>query len=146
MAQHSEQRRLIRLAAATNSKAIRLGGSGTVTAEDLLWIETSSSTCFYCGRPLALGEGTFDHVIPLNDGGINHIINIVRACAPCNRAKFTKTPQQLADYLAFEVTCARPGCGRRYHPRFAEWQNGRARYCSRRCSALVRQMRLRGEA
>jgi 5-methylcytosine-specific restriction endonuclease McrA len=140
MTQGSEQRRLVRLAASYNSKARRLGVRGTVTAEDLLWIETSTwgTICHYCGIALEVGQGTFDHVIPLDRGGQNSALNIVRCCLTCNRGKFTKTPEQFARHQERTVTCARPGCGKQFKPRWAEYENGRARLCSRRCAALWR--------
>lgn len=143
MAQTAEQRRLIRLAASYNSKARRLGVRGTVTAEDLGSLEYSTlgSICHYCGVGLEVGFGTFDHVIPLDSGGQNSILNIVRCCTRCNRNKFTKSPEELAIHQDRVVTCARPGCGNTFRPRWAEYENGRARLCSRRCAALWRWQR-----
>lgn len=138
MTQTAEQRRLVRLAAAYASKARSLGVRGSVTAEDLGLVELASPTCYYCGIDLPVGGGTFDHIRPLGRGGMNHIVNIVRCCLTCNRTKFTKTPEQLAVHEDRVVTCERPGCGNTYKPRWAEYEAGRARLCSRRCSALLR--------
>lgn len=138
MTQTAEQRRLVRIASAYNTKARRLGIRGTVQAIELAWIETASLTCVYCGIHLERGQGTFDHVIPLDRGGRNVASNIVRCCLTCNREKFTKSPEQLAEHRDRLVTCARPGCGNQFKPRWAEYENGRARVCSRRCSALLR--------
>jgi 5-methylcytosine-specific restriction endonuclease McrA len=140
MTQTAELRRLVRLAAAYNSKARRLGVRGAVTATELLWLESIAwgSACHYCGIELVIGQGSFDHVVPFDRGGLNTIMNIVRCCLTCQREKFTKSPAQLAEHRDRMVTCARPGCGRTYQPRWAEWEAGRARLCSRRCSALLR--------
>lgn len=138
MAQTTEQRRLVRIAAAYNSKARRLGVRGRVSAEELWAIELLHSGCIYCGITLEFGQGTFDHVRPLDQGGANISGNIVRCCVTCNRKKFVKTPEQLAEHELRVVMCARPGCGNTYQPRWAEWEAGRARLCSRRCSALMR--------
>ena len=140
MTQTSEQRRLIRLAAAYNAKARRLGVRGTVTAEDLFWVESGydGGNCYYCRIELEIGQGTFDHFIPFDRGGMNTAANIVRCCTTCNRRKFTKTSAQLAEHMARVVTCARPGCGKQYQPRWAEWEAGRARVCSRSCAAKMR--------
>lgn len=139
--QTAEQRRLVRLAASYNRKARRLGERGRVTALDLATVELEQPTCHYCGVGLEVGQGTFDHLRPFNLGGQNLFYNIVRCCLTCNREKFTKSPEELEEHRARIVTCARPGCGRTYQPRWAEWQAGRARLCSRRCSALWRYQR-----
>lgn len=138
--QTAEQRRLVRLAAAYNAKARRLGVRGQVTAEELYWLESQlwGAQCLYCDIQLEMGQGTFDHFVALDRGGSNTIDNIVRCCLTCNREKFTKTPEQLAEHRSRVVTCARPGCGKQYRPRWAEWEAGRARVCSRRCAALLR--------
>lgn len=138
MPQTTEQRRLVRLAAAYNTKARRLGNYGVIRAQDLGLIEQMEPECFYCDVGLEIGQGTFDHVVPLDRGGRNQSYNIVRCCLTCNRRKFTKSPEQLIEHDRRMVTCARPGCGNMYKPRWAEWEAGRARLCSRRCSALWR--------
>jgi 5-methylcytosine-specific restriction endonuclease McrA len=138
MTQTPEQRRLVRLAAAYNTKARRLGVRGVVRPQDLWLIEQLQPECLYCDVGLEIGQGTFDHVVPLDRGGLNMPHNIVRCCLTCNRRKFTKTPAQLRQHDARLVVCARPGCGVMYRPRWAEYEAGRARLCSRRCSALMR--------
>ena len=47
--------------------------------------------CQYCGSPHEL---TFDHVVPVSQGGKSTWQNILTACAPCNLRKGGKTPQQ----------------------------------------------------
>jgi len=136
--QSAEHRRLVRLSGAMNSKAARLGVMGRVTVTGLMWVEEMYRECNYCGISLEAGQGTFDHVVPYDRGGHNVVFNLVRCCIGCNRRKFTKTPQQLRIHDQRSVTCARPGCGNTYQPRWAEWEAGRARLCSRRCSALWR--------
>lgn len=138
MPQTQEQRRLIRLASAYNKKAKRLGVRGTVTAQELYSVSNYNRNCVYCGIGLEQGQGTFDHVIPLDNGGKNDFSNIVRACLTCNREKYTKLPAQLKEHRERMVTCERPGCGNVYKPRWAEYEAGRARLCSRRCAALMR--------
>jgi len=49
-------------------------------------------TCQYCGR--ARGNLTVDHVIPRSRGGPSSWENIVTCCAPCNRRKGDRLPQQ----------------------------------------------------
>ncbi len=138
MAQTTEWRRLVRLAAAYNKKARAYGAHGVIRAQDLSIIEQMEPECHYCDIGLEVGQGTFDHVKPLSEGGKNQAFNIVRCCTGCNRRKFTKSPSQFAEHNDRLVTCARPGCGRQYQPRWAEWEAGRARLCSRSCSAKMR--------
>ena len=138
MTQTAEQRRLVRLAAAYNAKARRLGVRGVVSAFGLALIEHEQPNCRYCGIALEIGQGTFDHLVPFDHNGQNVLWNIVRCCTTCNRKKFTKSPAQLAEHEARVVTCARPGCGKQYQPRWAEWEAGRARVCSRSCAAKMR--------
>lgn len=117
-----------------NRKAERAGVYGRVRAQDLWLIETSARACHYCGIELVVG--TFDHVVPLDRGGANQFFNIVRCCLTCNRSKYTKTPEQLAEHQNRVVNCE--VCGKEFKPRWAEYQNGRARLCSRSCNAKKR--------
>lgn len=49
-------------------------------------------TCAYCEiRGVAL---ECDHIIPLAKGGSNDIVNLITACASCNRAKSARTPEE----------------------------------------------------
>jgi 5-methylcytosine-specific restriction endonuclease McrA len=49
-------------------------------------------TCQYCGRHSALL--TLDHVVPRHLGGEHSWLNLVAACAGCNRQKGGRTPEQ----------------------------------------------------
>ena len=49
-------------------------------------------TCQYCG--LERGNLTVDHVIPRSRGGPSTWENIVTCCAPCNRRKGDRLPDQ----------------------------------------------------
>ncbi|HAR46035.1 MAG: HNH endonuclease [Nitrospirae bacterium GWC2_57_13] len=51
-------------------------------------------TCQYCGARYAAEELTFDHVIPLVQGGDTSWENIVTACLACNNRKGGRTPRQ----------------------------------------------------
>lgn len=44
--------------------------------------------CQYCG---AIGDLTFDHVVPRARGGVTSWENVVAACAPCNLRKGAKS-------------------------------------------------------
>jgi len=51
-------------------------------------------TCQYCATQFNTNDLTFDHVIPVAQGGRRGWENIVTACAPCNRKKADRTPEQ----------------------------------------------------
>lgn len=122
-----------------NKKARLLGVRGRVTAVDLGRIHQRTPHCTYCRVGLAATEGGFDHYIPWDRGGTNYPADIVRSCLGCNRTKFTKTPEEWAEYEKVWVTCRRPGCGTVFKPRYAEWKNGRATVCSLSCAAKLRK-------
>ena len=48
----------------------------------------------YCGQQLSGIELTFDHVVPVSQGGRKAWDNIVTCCVNCNRQKGGKTPRQ----------------------------------------------------
>ncbi|MFB6263551.1 MAG: HNH endonuclease, partial [Bradymonadaceae bacterium] len=50
--------------------------------------------CQYCGRQLPVEQLTFDHVVPQSRGGPTNWTNIVTSCAPCNRRKADRTPDE----------------------------------------------------
>lgn len=137
MTQTAEWRRLVRLAGSINRRAERAGVYGRIRAQDLWAIEASQKTCHYCG--IQLEAGTFDHIVPFDRGGPNQFFNIVRSCLTCNRSKYTKSPEELAIHQSRIVECE--VCGKPFRPRFAEYENGRARVCSRSCSAKKRWLR-----
>jgi 5-methylcytosine-specific restriction endonuclease McrA len=53
-------------------------------------------TCQYCGSRTNL---TVDHVVPRSRGGGSGWENIVASCAPCNRRKGDKLPDQAGMHL-----------------------------------------------
>lgn len=50
--------------------------------------------CCYCGERCAAKELTLDHVVPRSRGGATSWDNIVPACAPCNRRKADRLPEE----------------------------------------------------
>jgi len=52
------------------------------------------SRCQYCGKQFQVSELTFDHVIPVSQGGRKNWENIVTSCIMCNRNKGGRTPPQ----------------------------------------------------
>ncbi len=128
-------RRLQRIASGFNAKARRYHVPGIVS-----WgmLASFPQRCEYCGTGLDLNQGTWDHQIAFDKGGTNEISNIVRCCTDCQRRKFTKTPAEFAEHRDQWVQCSRPGCPNQYKPRWAEYQRGRARYCSHQCAGAMR--------
>src|SRR3954471_20575013 len=55
--------------------------------------------CQYCGRGIATSDLTFDHVVPVAQGGRKDWENIVTCCIPCNRRKGGRTPEQAGLHL-----------------------------------------------
>lgn len=51
-------------------------------------------SCQYCGQTLPASELTFDHVVPVAQGGTKDWENIVTCCVNCNRRKGGQTPEQ----------------------------------------------------
>jgi 5-methylcytosine-specific restriction endonuclease McrA len=58
--------------------------------------------CQYCGRHVSQREFTFDHVVPLSQGGKTVWENIVVACVTCNQKKQGRTPKQAGMRLLSE--------------------------------------------
>jgi 5-methylcytosine-specific restriction endonuclease McrA len=50
--------------------------------------------CQYCSDKLPTQELTFDHVIPVSQGGRKDWDNIVTCCVSCNRRKGGRTPEE----------------------------------------------------
>lgn len=49
-------------------------------------------SCQYCGHVFPTAELTFDHVVPVAQGGRKDWENIVTCCVACNRRKGGRTP------------------------------------------------------
>lgn len=50
------------------------------------------SSCAYCETKS--GPFDIDHVLPWSRGGTNDLLNLVVACASCNRSKSDRTPEE----------------------------------------------------
>ena len=55
--------------------------------------------CQYCGGDFATNELTFDHVVPVAQGGRKDWENIVTCCVSCNRRKGGRTPVEAGLHL-----------------------------------------------
>ncbi len=64
-------------------------------------------TCQYCGETLQMSDLTFDHVMPVAQGGSKDWENIVTCCISCNRRKGGRTPAEADMHLI--RTPRRPG-------------------------------------
>jgi 5-methylcytosine-specific restriction endonuclease McrA len=51
-------------------------------------------TCQYCAHSFPTQELTFDHVVPVSQGGRKDWENIVTCCVSCNRRKGGRTPEE----------------------------------------------------
>lgn len=71
----------------------------TVMARDMY-------TCQYCGGQPSKHELTVDHVIPRSRGGATIWENVVTACAPCNRRKGDRMPEEA--HMMLRTKPARP--------------------------------------
>lgn len=56
----------------------------SITKENMYQLQEDFGVCTYCGEE---AETTYDHIIPVNDGGPSDISNQVPACQSCNSAK-----------------------------------------------------------
>jgi 5-methylcytosine-specific restriction endonuclease McrA len=52
------------------------------------------NSCQYCGEVFPTAELTFDHVVPVAQGGRKDWENIVTCCIGCNRKKGGRTPAE----------------------------------------------------
>ncbi len=55
--------------------------------------------CQYCGESFPTSELTFDHVVPVAQGGRKDWENIVTCCVTCNRSKGGRTPAEARMHL-----------------------------------------------
>jgi len=76
-----------------NNRRTRLAGNGgSYTAQE--WIALKAflgNRCLMCNRPESEVFLTFDHIIPVSDGGTSDISNGQSMCRSCNSKKHTKT-------------------------------------------------------
>jgi 5-methylcytosine-specific restriction endonuclease McrA len=56
--------------------------------------ERDGNTCQYCADTFSTAELTFDHVVPVTQGGRKDWENIVTCCVTCNRKKGGRTPAE----------------------------------------------------
>ena len=53
-----------------------------------------NNECQYCCAKLERRNFTFDHIVPVSQGGKTNWKNIVACCVPCNQKKGNRTPKQ----------------------------------------------------
>src|SRR6266853_187451 len=56
-------------------------------------------SCQYCGESFPTSELTFDHVLPVAQGGRKDWENIVTCCVTCNRRNSERTPAEAGMHL-----------------------------------------------
>jgi 5-methylcytosine-specific restriction endonuclease McrA len=69
-------------------------------------------TCQYCADRFEPEDLTFDHVVPVAQGGRRSWENIVTACQPCNRRKDARTPSEAG--MTLLRTPRRPAASARF--------------------------------
>ena len=74
-------------------------------------------TCQYCADVFPTQELTFDHVIPVSQGGRKDWENIVTCCVSCNRRKGGRTPEEARMRLGPPAAAADVGAGDPHHDR-----------------------------
>lgn len=52
------------------------------------------NVCAYCGGHFPEDELTREHIVPFAQNGVDHWMNVVTACRPCNHRKSSRTPEQ----------------------------------------------------
>lgn len=57
--------------------------------------------CAYCGRRFEDADLSKDHIKPLSRGGIDHWMNLVTSCKPCNQRKADRHPHEAGMELLF---------------------------------------------
>lgn len=76
---------------------------GTATPEAIAAAKAAATECHYCGEAFSDGkQKQTDHVIPIHDGGLHSMSNIVIACARCNGAKAKLSPERWLQRMALE--------------------------------------------
>ena len=50
--------------------------------------------CAYCGGRFHEEDLTREHIVPFASRGLNHWMNVVTACRPCNHRQGPRTPEQ----------------------------------------------------
>lgn len=132
MNQDPIERRFRRLAVGANRKAERVGSKGILTDRDLFdAYRAAEGRCPYCEIELDPMSCSFDHVLPFDRGGRNDRSNLQACCLSCQRRKFTKTPEEYAQWQTLERTCP---CGVVFRPRWSDYRRGFGFYHSRICS------------
>ena len=79
-------------------------GDQVVEVEALVDLILGASNCAYCGVSLsrfgfAVDHFAVDHVVPLSNGGLHVLENLVIACQPCNRAKGDLSLDEFREWL-----------------------------------------------
>ncbi len=80
-----------------NHARVRHRAAAKFTRQNLF--ARDSYTCHYCYEKFDGSELTFDHVVPIAQGGRKTWDNIVTACIECNSKKEGRTPEQAGMHL-----------------------------------------------
>lgn len=72
---------------------------GDVTTDQLKELYQTTKRCYWCNCKLIKGKIHTDHYIPLANGGLHTISNLVLACRDCNLSKGSTDPLEFANKL-----------------------------------------------
>lgn len=60
---------------------------GDVTNKQLLELQQSAKTCYWCNKSLKNTQKHIDHYVPFKKGGLHTLSNLVVSCSSCNLSK-----------------------------------------------------------
>lgn len=100
--QSDPRARALQIARSMNASMLRRTrgrGDQVVEVEALVDLILGASNCAYCDVSLSRFGFAVDHVVPLSNGGLHVMENLVIACQPCNRAKGDLSLDEFREWL-----------------------------------------------
>ena len=82
-----------------NHKRRVQNNKGDVTTQQLLELQQSYKSCYWCETSLKNVKVNIDHYIPLSKGGLHTLSNLVVSCSSCNMKKNAKDPHIFANSI-----------------------------------------------
>ena len=83
---------IIAIKGKVNEKQFRQSNRVPLTNRTLF--RRDQNVCAFCGNQFRVADLTRDHIIPQSRGGKNLWTNVVTSCAPCNKHKSDRTPEE----------------------------------------------------
>lgn len=91
MARTSHSRHRTRASRTGAMTAMKYGSRPSALA--ILYTQ-SNGRCFYCGDKCTMSAMSIDHLVPVVQGGLGTLDNMVACCRPCNSAKGGRTLEE----------------------------------------------------